>query len=41
LSDDAACTGTLIDQLTLRPGGATQPLGWENVAQRALRDKVD
>ena len=40
-STDGACTGTLIDQLTLRSGQTQQPLGWENVVQATLRNKLD
>ena len=41
VSTDDACTGTLIDQLTLAPGGVPQPLGWEAVVQATLRSKLD
>ena len=40
-TSDDACTGTLIDQLTLQAGGTQQPLGWENVVQATLRAKLD
>ena len=39
-TSDDACTGTLIDQLTLQAGGTQQPLGWENVVQATLRAKL-
>ena len=41
ISTSDACTGTLIDQLTLGGGQVQQPLGWDTVVQATLREKLD
>lgn len=41
VSQDDACTGSLIDMLALRSGLVPQPLGWGSVVQATLRNRLD